>query len=131
MKKLLLAAAMLLGISSAAVAQTWEVGQEITTEIEWGNLSFENDPMDFWRFEGQGSTTQKGGLFEVYSGTGCDLYQYVKLPAGMYKRKLRLTIVSVTLGQTTHLHLVLKTGRISLRFMYRTVHTISTATTSS
>lgn len=65
---------------------SWKVGDEITEEIGWGNLSFENDPMDYWKFESsKGSTTQTGGLFEVYDGADADLYQYVQLPAGMYK----------------------------------------------
>jgi hypothetical protein len=69
----------------ATFAQKWEVGQEITNEIGWGNLSFENSPMDFWKVEASGSPTTTGGAFEAYDNDKVDLYQYVKLPAGMYK----------------------------------------------
>ncbi|MCQ2213384.1 MAG: hypothetical protein MJZ36_07090 [Bacteroidaceae bacterium] len=88
MKKILLSLAMLLSLGTASFAQNWEVGQEITNDesIGWGNLSFESNPLDFWTIElSKGSTTQTGGLFEVYDGADVNLYQYVKLPAGMYK----------------------------------------------
>lgn len=82
MKKLLLAAAMLL---SGASAFAWNVGEDITDQVSWGNLSFQSNPMDFWTFEGTGSTTQTGGLFESYSGSDINLYQIVELKAGMYR----------------------------------------------
>jgi len=83
MKKLLLAAAMLL---TGASAFAWNVGDEITDQVSWGNLSFESNPMDYWTIElSSGSTTQTGGLFEVYDGKDVDLYQYVQLKAGMYR----------------------------------------------
>lgn len=85
MKKLLLTASMLMMGVVATFAQNWEVGQEITNEIGWGNLSFENSPMDFWKVEASGSPTTTGGAFEAYDNEKVDLYQYVKLPAGMYK----------------------------------------------
>lgn len=85
MKKFLLTASMLMMGVVATFAQKWEVGQEITNEIGWGNLSFENTPMDFWKVDASGSTTQTGGAFEAYNNDKVDLYQYVKLPAGMYK----------------------------------------------
>lgn len=90
MKKSLLTAALLLTGMTASFAQMpdasqWKEGDEITEQVGWGNLSFENDPMDFWTFtSSKGSTTQTGGLFEVYDGADADLYQYVQLPAGMY-----------------------------------------------
>jgi len=85
MKKFLLTASMLIMGVVATFAQKWEVGQEITNEIGWGNLSFENSPMDFWKVEASGSPTTTGGAFEAYDNDKVDLYQYVKLPAGMYK----------------------------------------------
>ncbi|MCR5044452.1 MAG: hypothetical protein K6A93_10015 [Bacteroidaceae bacterium] len=85
MKKFLLTASMLMMGVVATFAQNWEVGQEITNEIGWGNLSFENSPMDFWKVEASGSPTTTGGAFEAYDNDKVDLYQYVKLPAGMYK----------------------------------------------
>ncbi|MBQ0022772.1 MAG: hypothetical protein KBT29_05990 [Prevotellaceae bacterium] len=86
MRKLLLTASLLIASMTASFAQTWNVGQEITDQVKWGNLSFENNPMDFWKYEAsKGSTTQTGGLFEVYDGADADLYQYVELPAGMYR----------------------------------------------
>lgn len=85
MKKFLLTASMLMMGVVATFAQKWEVGQEITNEIGWGNLSFENSPMDFWKVEASGSPTTTGGAFEAYDNDKVDLYQYVKLPAGMYK----------------------------------------------
>ena len=89
-KALLLTSCLLLGMTklSAQVpdASKWKVGDDITDQVSWGNLSFENDPMDFWKFEStKGSTTKTGGLFECYDGENADLYQYVQLPAGMYK----------------------------------------------
>ncbi len=90
MRKSLLAAVMT--ISTATFAQmpdasSWTKGQDISDKIAWGNLKFENDPMDFWKFEKSegGSTTTTGGLFEVYDGSKCDLYQYVQLPKGQYR----------------------------------------------
>mgnify|MGYP002624765802 CR=1 FL=1 len=90
MKKSLLTAALLLTGMTVSLAQpdasNWKEGDEITGQVSWGNLSFENDPMDFWKFTStKGSTTQTGGLFEVYDGADADLYQYVQLPAGMYR----------------------------------------------
>ena len=90
MKKFLLTASMLVMGIVATFAQelsaaNWKEGQEITNEIGWGNLSFENTPMDFWKVDASGSTTQTGGAFEAYNNDKVDLYQYVKLPAGMYK----------------------------------------------
>lgn len=82
MKKLLLAAALLLsGVSAFA----WNVGEEITDQVSWGNLSFQNSPRDYWIFEGTGATTETGGLFESYNGADVNLYQIVELKAGMYR----------------------------------------------
>ena len=91
MKKTLLTASLLISSMTATFAQMpdasgWKVGDEITEQIGWGNLSFENEPMDFWQITGSGgNTTQTGGLFEWYDGKEEDLWQYVQLPAGMYK----------------------------------------------
>lgn len=82
MKKLLLSAAMLL---LGASAFAWNVGEEITDQVAWGNLSFQSSPMDYWTLEGSGSTTTNGGLFESYSGADVNLYQIVELKAGMYR----------------------------------------------
>ncbi len=94
MKKLLLMAAMLLTGTSAFAqvpdASEWKKGDEITSKISWGNLSFQNDlqddQMDYWQLtSSKGSFTKTGGLFEVYDGADVELYQYVELPAGMYR----------------------------------------------
>lgn len=96
MKKLLLTAACLCMSAAATFAQMpdaskWKAGDEITDQIGWGNLSFE-DPegsdgsMNYWKLESsKGSFTKSGGLFEVYDGADVNLYQYVQLPAGIYK----------------------------------------------
>lgn len=85
MNKLLLSTLLTMSVTAAS-AQPWTVGQEITDQLEWGNLSFENNPMDYWTITlSKGSTTQSGGLFEVYDGADVDLFQYVKLPAGIYR----------------------------------------------
>ena len=92
MKKLLLAASLLITSMTASFAQMpdasqWTKGQEITDQVGWGNLSFENPEFDFWRLESsKGSFTKTGSnLFEVYDGADVDLYQYIQLPAGMYR----------------------------------------------
>ena len=93
MKKTLLTASLLLASMTSVFAQMpdasqWKVGDDITDKVGWGNLSFENDPMDYWhleRFEEKGNLTLTGGAFEIYEGQDVDLYQYVQLPAGMYK----------------------------------------------
>ena len=92
MKKSLLSVALAV-VASAGYAQqkvadasNWKVGEDISDKIEWGNLKFENNPMDYWTLaKGAGSTTQTGGLFEVYDGSDCDLFQYVYLPKGQYR----------------------------------------------
>ena len=85
MKRLLLSVMLLLA-ASTNFAQTWTVGEEITDKVAWGNLSFQDDPFDYWKLESsKGSFTQTGGLFEVYDGADVDLYQIVKLPAGLYR----------------------------------------------
>lgn len=91
MKKLLLCAAFAM-MSFAAFAQDapnaseWKIGDDVSEAVGFGNLSFESDPMDYWTFKSsKGSTTTKGGLFEVYDGADCDLYQCIYLPAGMYE----------------------------------------------
>ena len=91
MKKCLLLAALFVTSMAATFAQVpdaskWKEGDEITTLIGWGNLSFENEPMDYWTFETTGgNTSQTGGLFECFNGADEDLYQYVQLPAGIYR----------------------------------------------
>lgn len=115
MRKFLLTATMFFVGMVATFAQVpdasgWKKGDEITTQIGWTNLSFEsttnlttiketaNDApdtgtpdvyeIDGWTFEKKekkGNTTRTGGLFELYDGAEGDLYQYVLLPAGMYK----------------------------------------------
>lgn len=92
MKKILLSASLLLAGMTASYAQvldasSWVEGQEITKEVGFGNTSFNNDPFDSWTLKSsKGSVTNKGeGLLEVYDGADVDLYQYVKLPAGMYR----------------------------------------------
>lgn len=101
MKKLLLTAAFAL-MAFAAFAQDapsaiqWKVGDDISADVNFGNLSFENpttketedgpELMDFWSFtSSKGSTTMTGGLFECYDGADCDLFQLIQLPAGMYE----------------------------------------------
>ena len=92
MKKTLLAATLLLTSSVSAFAQVpdasgWKVGDEITEQVGFGNPSFTNDPEDSWIFERaeQGNPTLTGGCFEMYDGVNVDLYQYIQLPAGVYK----------------------------------------------
>ncbi len=92
MKKSLLSVA-LAAVASVGFAQqkvadasNWKVGEDISDKIEWGNLKFESNPMDYWTLtKGSGSTTETGGLFEVYDGSDCDLFQYVYLPKGQYR----------------------------------------------
>lgn len=84
MKKFLLTASMLLMGVVAMFAQGWAVGDEIADKI--GNPSFMEENIAPWTFDHSGgSTTEKGGLCELYSGSEADLYQYIELPAGMYK----------------------------------------------
>ena len=93
MKKTLLAATLLLTSSVSAFAQVpdasgWKVGDEITEQAGLGNPSFLNNPADYWtldREEGVGNPTITGGLFEMFNGANVDLYQYIQLPAGVYK----------------------------------------------
>lgn len=91
MKKLLLCATMLLASAYNAFAQddasAWKPGDEITEQIEWGNLDFTSNPITYWKYskEKGGDPTSTAGLFEMYDCSGCDVYQYVKLPAGMYR----------------------------------------------
>ena len=93
MKKTLLAATLLLTSSVSAFAQVpdasgWKVGDEITEQVGFGNPSFLNEPADYWtldREEGKGNPTITGGCAEMYDGASVDLYQYIQLPAGMYK----------------------------------------------
>lgn len=92
MKKILLSASLLLAGMMTSYAQVpdasqWEEGQEITEQVGFGNPSFENDPFDCWTLKSsKGSVTNKGAsLFEIYDGADVDLYQYVQLPAGMYR----------------------------------------------
>ena len=63
----------------------WEIGDDISETVGFGNLSFENDPMDFWQVDcTKGNPNTTGGLFELYDGSG-DVYQYLYLPAGVYE----------------------------------------------
>ena len=84
MKKFLLTASMLIMGIVATFAQPWAIGDEITGKI--GNPSFTEDAIAPWTFNHSGgSTTETGGLVELYDGSEADLYQYIELPAGMYK----------------------------------------------
>ena len=84
MKKFLLTASMLVMGVVATFAQNWKVGDEITGKI--GNPSFTEEEIAPWTFNHSGgSTTETGGLVELYDGSEADLYQYIELPAGMYK----------------------------------------------
>ena len=91
MKKVLLASSLLLASVISAFAQVpdasgWKVEDDISNQIGWGNLNFTNSPMDYWTLTSDGGNiTTTGGLVEIYNGTNCELYQYVELPAGMYK----------------------------------------------
>ena len=71
MKKLLLSAAFAF-MSFAAFAQEipnatqWKIGDDISEAVGFGNLSFENDPMDFWQVNcSKGNPNQTGGVFEM------------------------------------------------------------------
>ena len=84
MKKFLLTASMLVMGVVATFAQNWRVGEEITGKI--GNPSFTEDAIAPWTFNHSGgNTTETGGLVELYDGSEADLFQYIELPAGMYK----------------------------------------------
>ena len=84
MKKFLLMASMLVMGVVATFAQNWAVGDEITGKI--GNPSFTEDAIAPWTFNHSGgNTTETGGLCELYNGSESDLFQYIELPAGMYK----------------------------------------------
>ena len=90
MKKLLLCAAFAM-MSFAAFAQDapnaseWKIGDDVSEAVGFGNLSFESDPMDFWKTDcSKGSPNTTGGLFELYDGSG-EVFQYLYLPAGMYE----------------------------------------------
>ena len=92
MKKVLLAASLLLASMTSAFAQVpdasgWKEGDEITEQVGLGNPNFTNEPADYWTLDraDQGNPTLTGGCFEMYDGMDVDLYQYVQLPAGMYK----------------------------------------------
>lgn len=96
MKKFLLSAAMLLLGAVATFAQdipdasSWKEGDEITSQLSWANLNFENGQTD-WTCNVNGTTKSDDksgtftGAFEAYNQDVVDLYQYVWLPAGMYK----------------------------------------------
>ena len=90
MKKFLLSATLLLMGAVATFAQEipdgsgWQPGDDITDQLSWGNLSFTADPMTDWTLK-PGSGTTTGGAFEAYDNAEADLYQYIWLPAGMYK----------------------------------------------
>jgi hypothetical protein len=84
MKKFLLTASMLVMGVVATFAQNWAVGDEITGKII--NPSFMEADVTPWHFDYQGGNpTTTGGVCELYSGANADLYQYIELPAGMYK----------------------------------------------
>ena len=84
MKKFLLTASMLIMGIVATFAQDWAVGDEITGKI--GNPSFTDASIAPWTFaHSGGNTTETGGLCELYNGSDADLYQFIELPAGMYK----------------------------------------------
>lgn len=84
MKKLLLTASMLVMGVVAMFAQNWAVGDEITGKI--GNPSFTEADKAPWNFDySGGNPTSTGGLCELYNGSNADLYQYIELPAGMYR----------------------------------------------
>lgn len=95
MKKILLFASLLLTSMTTFAqmpdASKWQKGDEITGQIGWGNLSFEEPEgaegsMNYWKLDGSaGGFTKSGGLFEAWNGSNVDLYQYVQLPAGMYR----------------------------------------------
>lgn len=97
MKKMLLTASMLFVGVTATFAQVpdasgWKKGDDITDKVNWGNLSFSDEAsespsgMNYWKLDAsKGSFTKTGGLFEVYDGADVDLYQYVELPAGLYR----------------------------------------------
>lgn len=89
----LLFAGMTTTFAQVPDASGWKEGDDITDKVNWGNLSFADEAstespsgMNFWKLESsKGSFTKTGGLFEVYDGADVDLYQYVELPAGMYR----------------------------------------------
>ena len=91
MKKLLLFAAFAM-MSFAAFAQDvpdvsdWKIGDDVSEAVGFGNLSFDTESLEPWVFKtSKGTPNVTGGLFEIYDGFDCDLYQYLYLPAGMYE----------------------------------------------
>lgn len=89
MKKLLLSVAVaLMGLAASAQApdaSQWQVGDEVSEAVGFGNLSFNSNPMDYWTVETtKGNPNTTGGVFEIYDGTS-DVFQYLYLPAGMYE----------------------------------------------
>lgn len=91
MKKLFTSTLSLLFGATMAMAQSlWVDNTEISEDVNFGNLKFEeplqDGQMNFWKFTSSGGSINKDvGLFECYDGSNCDLYQVVKLPAGLYK----------------------------------------------
>ena len=84
MKKFLLTASMLIMGIVATFAQPWAIGDEITDKI--GNPSFTEADKAPWEFTYTGGNpTSTGGVAELYNGSNADLFQYIELPAGMYK----------------------------------------------
>lgn len=89
-RNLLTASVLFVGMTTTYAqvpdASAWKVGDEITDQIGWGNLKFDQPDFTPWHLESsEGAFTKDAGLFEVYAGKDVDLYQYVELPAGMYK----------------------------------------------
>lgn len=108
MKKMLLTASLLFAGMTTTFAQVpdasgWKEGDDITDKVNWGNLSFMEDDFSgavenpHWHFESSAggplgyeehgpSFAEFGfGVFECFNGADEDLYQYVELPAGMYR----------------------------------------------
>ena len=84
MKKFLLTASMLIMGIVATFAQPWAVGDEITGKIV--NPSFLEADATPWHFlNSGGNPTITGGVCELYDGSNADVFQYIELPAGMYK----------------------------------------------
>ena len=99
----LLFAGMTTTFAQVPDASGWKEGDDITDKVNWGNLSFMEDDFSgavenpHWHFESSAggplgyeehgpSFAEFGfGVFECFNGADEDLYQYVELPAGMYR----------------------------------------------
>lgn len=88
MRRLITSVITMLTVTAWCVAQpeldpsSWKVGQDISAELEWGDYDGTTNSGNYWKGSGASYSNDE---WENFQTSNIDRYQFVWLPAGVYK----------------------------------------------